>query len=67
VHSKFSCVRSSHGLCARAQLRGNIGPGSGIACLGLLNNPEQILQTGSKFRVTNVCVIGAINKYQYIK
>ena len=22
---KFSCVRSSHGLCARAQLRGNIG------------------------------------------
>ena len=21
----FSCVRSSHGLCARAQLRGNIG------------------------------------------
>ena len=25
VRSKFSCVRSSHGLCARAQLRVNIG------------------------------------------
>jgi len=25
VRAKFSCVRLSHGLCARAQLRGNIG------------------------------------------
>ena len=27
VHSKFACVRSSHDLCAHAQLRGNIASG----------------------------------------